>query len=105
MPLANYQVEFDLLSVPRQKGECTDLQLICLFITFCPCCCPLVPRSTPPRERSQQLQLLSQDTDRLDAWVVEFMPNANKLSQVLADGGGNLTVLLYDKTVRGTIIT
>jgi hypothetical protein len=27
------------------------------------------------------------------------MPNATKLSQVMADGGGNLTVLVYDKNV------
>lgn len=48
------------------------------------------------RERQQQLQELSADTERLDAWAVEFMPNGAKLSQVLADGGGNLTVFMYD---------
>jgi hypothetical protein len=52
------------------------------------------------RERQQQLQELSADTERLDAWAVEFMPNASKLSQVMADGGGNLTVFMYDKAVR-----
>jgi hypothetical protein len=40
------------------------------------------------------------DPERLDAWAVEFMPNGSKLSQVMADGGGNLTVFMYDKTVR-----
>jgi hypothetical protein len=28
------------------------------------------------------------------------MPNAAKLSQVMADGGGNLTVFMYDMKVR-----
>jgi hypothetical protein len=55
------------------------------------------------RERQQQLQELSADTERLDAWAVEFMPNGAKLSQVMADGGGNLTVFIYDKTVRASV--
>lgn len=52
------------------------------------------------RERQQQLIGMSDDTERLDAWAVEFMPNGNKLSLVMADGGGNLTVFAYDKAVR-----
>ncbi|KAF6256641.1 CPSF A subunit region-domain-containing protein [Scenedesmus sp. NREL 46B-D3] len=48
------------------------------------------------RERQQQLKELSADTERLNAWAVEFMPNAARLSQVMADGGGNLTVFMYD---------
>lgn len=38
--------------------------------------------------------------ERLDATTVEFLVNGKALSQVLADGGGNLTVLAYDKAVR-----
>jgi hypothetical protein len=52
------------------------------------------------RERTQQVQQLSCDTDRLEVWAVEFLPNGSRLNQVMADGGGNLTVLVYDKQVR-----
>eukprot|EP00775_Hariotina_reticulata_P005379 gene5379-5614_t len=48
-------------------------------------------------DKNHQLVLVSQDYDKLEAWAVEFMPNATKLSQVMADGGGNLTVLVYDR--------
>lgn len=43
--------------------------------------------------------MLGHDMERLDATAVEFMANGKILSQVLGDGGGNITVLAYDKTV------
>lgn len=58
----------------------------------------MLPHATC-RERQQQLEMLGYDMERLDATVVEFMANGKILSQVLADGGGNLTVLAYDKMV------
>lgn len=88
------------------------LPIFALAFTHSPTALLLLPHPAAPcrttccltllcRERQQQLQELSADTERLDAWAVEFMPNGAKLSQVLADGGGNLTVFMYDMKVRG----
>eukprot|EP00879_Flechtneria_rotunda_P015034 GHRR01015709.1.p1 GENE.GHRR01015709.1~~GHRR01015709.1.p1 ORF type:complete len:893 (+),score=333.95 GHRR01015709.1:49-2679(+) len=50
------------------------------------------------RERSHQLMLLSSDSDCVDSCAAEFMPNPPQLTQVMADGGGNIHLLMYDKT-------
>jgi hypothetical protein len=42
---------------------------------------------------------LSADVNRLESWAVEFLVNHTKLVQVAADGGGNISVLAYDKQV------
>ena len=42
---------------------------------------------------------LSADVNRVESWAVEFLVNHTKLVQVAADGGGNISVLAYDKQV------
>jgi len=44
---------------------------------------------------------MSADVNRVEAWAVEFLVNHSKLLQVISDGGGNLSVMQYDKQVRG----
>jgi hypothetical protein len=48
--------------------------------------------------------LLSADVARVESWSVDFLVIRNKLLQVVADGGGNISVLQYDKQVCGVCI-
>jgi hypothetical protein len=52
------------------------------------------------RERTQQVQQLSCDTERLEVWAVEFLPNGSKLNQAMADGSGSISMFVYDREVR-----
>lgn len=65
-------------------------------------CCPVLPRAVFPREKSQNMLLLSSDVNRVEAWSVDFLVNHTKLIQVVTDGGGNISVMQYDKGVSHT---
>lgn len=57
------------------------------------CCCRCFS------EKTQSVSLLSSDSHRIESWAVNLCANNKKLLKVVADGGGNIHVLQYDKDV------
>lgn len=57
---------------------------------------------THPRERDTKRELvgLGSTPNRAAATAVEFLPNASKLSLLLADAGGSISLHVFDKNVR-----
>jgi hypothetical protein len=51
------------------------------------------------------VSLLSSDSHRIESWAVNFCANNKKLLQVVADGGGNIHVMQYDKEVSSQTLT